>query len=93
MSCTASDHLAVLMFIENPYVVPFRVTQLEAEGDFLTLRWEGVAGRRYTVKWSPDLEHWNDAATGILVGGPAGLWNTARPPDTRFYRLLQEPAP
>ena len=90
---TASDHLAVLMLIENPYVGPFRVTQIEADGDFMTLRWEGVAGRRYTVKWSPDLEHWNDAATGILVGGPGGLWNTARPPDTRFYRLLQEPAP
>lgn len=87
---TASDHLPVLMIFENPYTVPFQITEIEVTGDFLTLRWEAVPGRRYAVEWSPDLENWYPAATGILAGGTRGLWNTARPPAPRYYRLLLE---
>jgi endonuclease/exonuclease/phosphatase family metal-dependent hydrolase len=90
---TASDHLAVLMVFANPYLVPFRITELDVSGDFLTLRWEAQAGRRYTVEWSPDLEDWRAAASGILVGGAQGLWNAAVPTGSRFYRVFQEAPP
>jgi endonuclease/exonuclease/phosphatase family metal-dependent hydrolase len=88
---TASDHLAVLMVFENPYAVPFHITEIAVDGDLLTLRWEAVPGRRYTIEWSSDVENWFPAATGILAGGTTGLWNTARPPATRYYRLQLEP--
>lgn len=90
---TASDHLAVLMVFDNPYLVPFRITHLEVSGDFLTLRWDAQAGRRYTVEWSPDLDDWRAAASGILVGGSQGLWNAAVPTGSRFYRVFQEASP
>jgi hypothetical protein len=77
----------------NPYLVPFRITELDVSGDFLTLRWEAQAGRRYTVEWSPDLEDWRAAASGILVGGAQGLWNAAVPTGSRFYRVFQEAPP
>lgn len=87
---TASDHLAVLIVFANPFLVPFQITQLDVSGDFLALRWEAQAGRRYTVEWSPDLDGWRTAASGILVGGSQGLWNATRPAGSRFYRVFQE---
>ncbi len=87
---TASDHLAVLMILENPFAIPFRITAVGVDRDFLTLRWEALPGRRYSVIWSPDLEDWFTGTTGILTGGTNGLWNTARPLVPRFYRLLRE---
>jgi len=89
---TASDHLAVLMTFANPYVAPFRITQIETDGAFLVLRWDAVPGRSYTIEWSPDLVAWEPAVTGLLVGGTTGLWITAPPPVPRYFRLLQEPA-
>ncbi len=90
---TASDHLAVLMIFESPYITPFHITEIEVAGDFLSLRWEAIPGRRYTIESSPNLEDWQPAAAGILAGGPIGLWNTARPSAPRYYRLWLEQAP
>jgi hypothetical protein len=81
------------MVFDNPYLVPFRITRLEVSGDVLTLRWDAQAGRRYTVEWSPDLNGWRTAASGILVGGTQGLWNAALPRGSRFYRVFQEAVP
>ncbi|MBI1177640.1 hypothetical protein GC207_09400 [bacterium] len=90
---TASDHLGVLMIFDNPYSVPFRVTQIDVNGGFLSLRWESRAGSRYSVESTSDFTNWQDAATGILTGGTEGLWNTTAPATTRFYRLFEEPPP
>lgn len=90
---TASDHLGVLMIFDNPYSVPFRVTQIDVNGGFLSLRWKSRAGSRYSVEWTSDFTNWQDAATGILTGGTEGLWNTTAPATTRFYRLFEEPPP
>jgi hypothetical protein len=89
---TASDHLPVLMIFESPYTISFQITEIAVEGNFLSLRWEAIPGRRYAIEWSPDLEDWQPAAAGILASAPIGLWQTARPSDPRYYRLWLEPA-
>lgn len=92
---TASDHLGVLMIFENPYestgTGAFAITRLEMVGDFLSLRWESVAGRRYNIEASTELGTWTNAATNLLTGGTTGLWNTALPATNRFYRVRLNP--
>ncbi|NJN06405.1 MAG: hypothetical protein HC814_08610 [Rhodobacteraceae bacterium] len=90
---TASDHLGVLMVFENPFAATpgFQITRLEIVGDFLSLRWDSEPGRRYDIESSLNLGSWSNVASGLLIGGNTGIWNTSLPATNRFFRLKRNP--
>ena len=59
---TASDHLPVVMVFGNPYDTAFRLLSLRRDGPLVTLTWESISDRQYTVEKSANLASWSPLA-------------------------------
>lgn len=67
--------------------------------DLIRLQWPALAGSRYQVEYSPDLERWFASSTGALAAeAPSLEWLDSGPPHTdagpgsvarRFYRVFR----
>ena len=69
----------------------FRITRLTKDSltGFVTVRWDSVPGRSYTLEASSDLVNWEVASTGIMAVGTATLQLDPRAggQGQRFYRV------
>ena len=57
-----------------------------------TLRWFAAYGVNYKVRWSADLQQWNDLTTNHTgTGAVTEVTDTAAPAQGRFYRVEVAP--
>ena len=61
--------------------------EVRAAGNPPVLRWEGIAGKRYTIESSPNLGGWVVLESGIAGHGAVLEWPLAPPGGREFFRL------
>jgi len=88
---TASDHLPVMLWFANPYPRPFRLLSLETAGANVTLRWETMSNRLYSIEASTNLATWQPLASNLLAAGTNLTFTTNFTDPTRFFRILRQP--
>ncbi len=84
---TASDHLPVIMYFNNPYAVPFRLTSFAVTNQNATLKWESVTGLTYRVEISTNLAAWNVLASNLTATGTNYTFNTNLTGSVNFLRV------
>lgn len=61
--------------------------ELRVAGGLPVLRWQGLAGKRYTIERSPDLSGWTALESGIAGNGAVLEWPLAPPGGREFFKL------
>lgn len=73
----------------NPFAgTSFPRLEIHAAGGPPVLRWEGLAGKRYTIESSPNLAGWAVLESGITGHGAVLEWPLAPPGGREFFRLV-----
>jgi hypothetical protein len=88
---TASDHLPVVMYFNNPYNLPFGILALGITNQDLTLVWESSPGRTYRVEASADLTGWFILASNVTATGTNCSFGTNVGEALSFYRVVRAP--
>jgi hypothetical protein len=84
---TASDHLPVIMYFRNPYVVPFQLTSFVVTNQNATLKWESVTGLTYRVEISTNLTAWSVLASNLTATGTNFTFSTNLSGAANFLRV------
>lgn len=72
----------------NPFDgTSFPRLEIRTAGGPPLLRWEGLAGKRYTIETSPNLAGWAVLESGIAGNGAPLEWPLAPPGGREFFRL------
>lgn len=90
-SRTASDHLPVVMYFNNPFSPPFRLLAVSLGGENVSLTWESAPGRLYRVEASSNLTDWTAVADNVPAYGTHCTFTTNATEDLKFFRIYREP--
>jgi hypothetical protein len=88
---TASDHLPVEMFFNNPYDKPFNFKSFNVTNQTVTMTWDSVLGQPYRVEYSTNLNTWTILASGLVAEGPAFTFTTNVSTSSEFFRVYRIP--
>jgi endonuclease/exonuclease/phosphatase family metal-dependent hydrolase len=88
---TASDHLPVIMYFNNPYNLPFRLLSLSVTNQNATLVWESSNGRVYRVEASSNLAAWATLASNLTATGTNCSFSTSATDAVKFLRVYRVP--
>jgi len=90
-SRTASDHLPVIMYFNNPFSPPFRLLALTLAGQNLSLTWESAPARLYRVEASSDLAAWTTLTNSLPACGTNCTFTAIATEELKFFRVYREP--
>ena len=90
-TATASDHLPVIMYFNNPFGLPFRLLGISLTNQAVTLRWESANGRLYGVEASSNLTAWAPLATNLPASGTKCTFTTNSTEALKFFRVYRVP--
>jgi endonuclease/exonuclease/phosphatase family metal-dependent hydrolase len=90
-AATASDHLPVVMYFNNPYSLPFRVVGLSVTNQELTLVWESSIGRVYAVESTSNFTSWAVLASNVTASGTNCSYCTSNTGAQTFFRVSRMP--
>jgi hypothetical protein len=88
---TASDHLPVIMYFNNPYSLPFRLLAISLTNQDVTLKWESSSGRLYHVEASLNLTAWATLASNLTASGTNCTFTTNATEALKFFRVYRVP--
>jgi endonuclease/exonuclease/phosphatase family metal-dependent hydrolase len=88
---TASDHLPVMMYFNNPFSPPFRVLGITLADRTVTLSWESSSNRLYHVHASSNLTSWAVLASNVAAAGAVCTFQTNVAEGLQFYRVYRVP--
>jgi endonuclease/exonuclease/phosphatase family metal-dependent hydrolase len=88
---TASDHLPVLASFANPYQTAFRLLSITRTNEQVTLVWESVDSRQYSLEASSNLLTWEIFATNLTATGPTRAFSSNLPEAIKFFRVYRVP--
>jgi hypothetical protein len=72
----------------NPFAgASFPRLEIRTAGGPPRLRWQGLAGKRYTIESSPNLAGWTALESGIAGNGAVLEWPLAPPGGREFFKL------
>lgn len=72
----------------NPFAgASFPRLEIRTAGGPPVLRWQGLAGKRYTIESSPNLAGWTALESGIAGNGAVLEWPLAPPGGREFFKL------
>ncbi len=89
-SVAASDHLPLFLSFENPYAVPPRLTIVHSAAPSLKLIWTSVAGGRYQIESTRDLQTWNRVVTNLVATNHVASFETNIIYSSEFFRIQAE---
>ncbi len=90
----ASDHLPVLIILNNPFDTPFKLLAIARANQGLTLQWESQNNRTFDIEASPDLVAWTPFATNLLTtnnNSPFNFTTNNVTDPVRFFRIFRVP--
>ena len=78
-----------MLQVEEPVVVPLEMESfgVDAASGEVSLEWRAVAGRRYGVEWSADLETWERLPGDVWAATGEGAWRGGGEPG--YYRVVE----
>jgi hypothetical protein len=81
-----------MMWFGNPYPRPFQLLSVATTNAQLTLTWETMSNRIYSVEASTNLIQWQPFATNLRATAD-NLMLTTNLPDsaTHFFRVFRRP--
>ena len=79
-----SDSGAVDIGYHAPYALS--IVLMESTGSDITIHWNSLPGVSYTVKWSSDMQTWNDVPVGD-TGNWTDVGGASAPP--RYYQVIE----
>jgi endonuclease/exonuclease/phosphatase family metal-dependent hydrolase len=88
---TASDHLPVIMYFNNPFSPPFRLLAMTRTNQSVNLTWESTAGRRYHVEASSNLAVWAMLASNLPAYTTNCTFSTNVTGAVTFFRVYRVP--
>ena len=86
---TASDHLPVLMYFNNPYA--FNFNSIKLTNSTVTLNWQSITGRIYGVESSSNLSSWTAFASNLTATGTNFILSTNVSGNAKFFRIYRQP--
>ena len=88
---TASDHLPVIMYFNNPFSQPFRLLAIGLTNQDVTLTWESASGRLYWCGSVLQPDRLGDPGEQPARDGTNCTFTTNTTEALRFFRVYRVP--